>query len=147
MHKTMLTLVAMAVVLGLSARAADKQDQELFNKRIHEVNNTAKKRNMIPTALKHISVETGVPLAEVESMHKSHPGTGAAGMLIACVLADETKKPPEEFLRQHEKGKSWAAIAHDHQVPLDKLSARLDRLEATFANANAGRSVEKKQHK
>jgi hypothetical protein len=66
---------------------------------------------------------------ELQDMHKRHPDAGAAGIMIACVLADNTKKPPEEFLSKHIKGKGWAAIAHDNNVPLEKLNVRLDHLE------------------
>src|SRR5574339_370596 len=99
MKKTMLTLVATAVALGLMtapARADNKQDREGFNKRIHQINDAVEKRNLMESALKHISVETGVPLSDVESMHKRHKDMGAAGLLVACVLADETKKPAED---------------------------------------------------
>jgi len=146
--KTTLTLMAAVIALSLSTGgvlSADNPDKEQLDKRIHQVNDTVKKRNLTSTALKHISVETGVPQAQVEAMHKGHPDTGPAGLLTACVLADETKKAPETFVKQHNSGKSWASMARENQVPLDKLSARLDRLEATFSNVNE--PVEKKAKK
>jgi hypothetical protein len=53
-----------------------------------------------------VATETGVPIERVRAMHKNHPKVQAAGILVACVLADETKKTPDSVLKQHDAGKT-----------------------------------------
>jgi hypothetical protein len=101
---------------------------------MHALNETVKKKSSMKTALHGVSVETGVPLATVESMHKHHPDTGPAGILVACVLADETKKPAEQLVKKHEDGKTWAEIARENKVPVEKLDRKLDNLEKFLAS-------------
>ena len=150
MKKLMLTLLSAAVALGVTtgtAKGEDKQDRERLNKRIHEVDDTVKKQKSTETALRNISVETGVPLTQVESMHRRYPDVGPAGVLMAAVLADETKKQPEQFLKDHAKGKDWGSLAYDNHVAFDKLSARLERLEGTLSNATTAQHVGKTRKK
>jgi len=44
-------------------------------------------------------------------------------------IADNAKGSPEGYLSRHVNGKGWGAIAHDNNVPLDKINARLDKLQ------------------
>jgi hypothetical protein len=67
-------------------------------------------------------------------MHKNHPKVHAGGLLVACVLADETRKSPSTFLKQHDSGKSWTSFAEDNNVSVDKLSARIERLQQSLDN-------------
>src|SRR5437867_3303912 len=101
MRKSIVSLVIAGFVVGLGVspvRGQDKATRERLDQRAHEVNILAKRPGMTKTALHAVSVETGVPEANLEAMHKRHPDAGAAGILIACVLADETKKKPGDFL-------------------------------------------------
>ena len=144
MTKSTLSLMTAALVVGLGVgvtRAADKDVNEEFNARVHAVNDAAKKKDMMPVALHAVSVETGVPLPEVEAMHKRYSDIGPAGVLIACVMADETKMKPEEFLHERNGGKGWTTMARDHKVPIEKLNARLEHLEKEL---NRGETREKK---
>jgi len=115
--------------------AADDTDE--FENRAKKINSMADKNSNIDVALQRISTETGVPVENVRSQHKRYPETGTAGLLIANVLANETKKAPSEFLNQHAKGKKWLAIARDNKVSVDKLNERLDRLEKALSPAPA----------
>ena len=72
--------------------------------------------------------ETGVPLDRVETMYRRHPKPGPAGVLAACVLAAETKVPPEQFLENRTKGKGWVAQAREHNVPISRINDRLDNM-------------------
>jgi hypothetical protein len=133
MRKFICSLMVATVSLGFTAglargqsRAANKDELE---SRAHTVNAMADKRGGMREAIHDVSVETGVPTETLQRMHDRHPDAGAAGLLIASVLADNTKKPAEEFLSRHINGKGWAAIARDNNVPLDKINGRLDRLE------------------
>ena len=110
------------------ALGQDKAAREQLETRTHEVNQTAKKQGM-DLSLQRISTETGVPLEQVQAMHKKHSDVGAGGLMIACVLANETKKAPEEFLKKNAGGKSWAALAKENNVSVNKLNERLSRLE------------------
>jgi len=94
-------------------------------------------------ALKGITVETGVPLGEVEAMHDHFKDTGAAGLLVACVMADVTKNPPEYFLKKHvDGGRDWTQLARDNRVPIDALLQKLESLEAHLA----GPPMERPRH-
>ena len=131
MRKSIMSVLIGAVVFGLGLTvlpAQDKQQRERLNERIDEVNKVGRKAGM-QLAIQRVSTETGVPLEQIQAIHKRHPNVGPAGILIACVLADETKKPAEDFARAASGGKGWAAQAREHKVPLEKLDARLDRLE------------------
>jgi hypothetical protein len=140
MKKTFIYVItATALVFGLgrsSVRAADKQADSLSD-RIHAVNDAAKKSGNMKPALHSISVETGVPESQVEAMHKKYSDTGVGGVLISCVLADETKKTPEYFMDKHKEGKGWSDLAREHHVAIDKLNTRLDHVEAALSHSNS----------
>jgi hypothetical protein len=166
MRKSICNALIMGVVLSTgigSAKAADKthehdRDSKAYSQgskqeldeRVKTVNKLTDRKDAMQPALRDISVETGVPMDRVENMHKHHPDAGPAGIMIACVMADETKKDPEEFLKHHVEGsKGWAAMARDNNVSLDKLSLRLDRLETALTTGSTGAtpgSMEKNRH-
>lgn len=114
------------------ALAADKGSQSTLKSRIDEVNLSTTTPEKLDTALQRVATETGVPIERVRLMHKNHPKAQAAGILVACVLADETKKAPGTFLDQHDTGKTWPAIAEENNVSVDKLSARVERLQQSL---------------
>src|SRR5262249_16432432 len=97
--------------------------------RVQSVNSLAQRRGGTKDALHNISVETGVPIDRVQQMHDNHPNAGAGGIMVACVLADDTKAPANQFLSHHENGRSWASIARENNVPLDHINGKLDNLE------------------
>ena len=127
----------MALALGFGpVRAADKDDDPAthFKKRADQINNTtAKDPELFQAALKQISVETGVPLETVRLHHQRYPDRGAAGLLLANVLAAETKEAPNTFLKERKSGEQWLAIAREHKVPIDKLNVRLDNVWKAIA--------------
>lgn len=132
MKRLLTAFSAAAVMLSLSlapAFAADDEDVERYEKKVKRVNNIADKPGMMKVALQRISTETGVPLEKIQSQHQKHPEVGAAGLLIANVLADETKKAPAHFLSQREGGKRWLGIVRDAGISVDKINDRLDRFE------------------
>ena len=138
----MYSLLVAAVSLGVSVgvaradgRAADKDE---LDSRAQTVNALADKRGGMKEAIHDVSVETGVPLEQLQKMRDQHPDAGAAGIMIACVMADNTKKSPEAFLSRHINGKGWAAIARDNNVPLDKINERLSRLERDLSTGASG---------
>ena len=131
-----LTSSAVALALGISpVRAADKDDAAAhFKKRVDQINNaTAKDPELFQTALKQISVETGVPLERVRLHHQRNPNMGAAGLLLANVLAAETKEAPATFLKERQSGDQWLAIAREHKVAIDKLNVRLNNVWKALA--------------
>lgn len=134
MRKVLFTAIAtLALGLNMSALAADHPAKRELDDHTTAINELATKGDRMQLALHEISVETGVPLEEVRKMHQNHPDAGPAGIMNACVMADNTKKTPEDFLKKHINGKGWAAIARDNNVPLDKLNERLDRMENALA--------------
>ena len=106
-----------------------KAEKNELDDQTERLNNQARKGDRMEAALKTINVETGVPLDRVREMHKKHGEAGAAGIMNACVLADNTKKDPEDLLKEHVKGKSWAQIARENNVPIEKLNERLAHME------------------
>jgi hypothetical protein len=133
MKKLMYTLLVATVSFGLTAYVARGQERarerEELDSRARTVNNLASRRGGMRDALHDVSVETGVPLDRVQRMHDDHPNAGAAGIMIACVMADNTKGSPNRFLEDHKSGRSWASIARQNNVPLEKINAKLDNLE------------------
>jgi len=132
----MRTLIAVAMLWALGfavpAVAADNDDLEHFENRVQQLNAQAAKPAQVDVALQRISTETGVPVEAVRKQHKQHPNIGIAGLMIANVLANETKKSPDEFLSKRESGKKWLAVAKAHNVSVDKLNERLDRLASAI---------------
>lgn len=139
MKKLMYTLMVATVSLGLTAGLARGQDRgsqkDELESRAHTVNALADKRGGMKEAVHDVSVETGVPTEQIEKMRDKHPDAGAAGIMIACVIADNAKGSPEGYLSRHVNGKGWGAIARDNNVPLEKINARLDKLEHDLRGA------------
>ena len=79
--------------------------------------------------LQRISTETGVPVERLKQQHQKNPNVGLGGLFVANLMADETKKSPENFVAQKAAGKKWVTIAKEHNVSLDKINDRLERLE------------------
>ncbi len=134
MKKWICGLMISGLLSGLgtaSLQAQSKAAKEDLDRRANDVNDIVKKEKKDDLAMRAVSNETGVPLGEVENMYHKHKT--AAGVLIACVLADETKRPPEEFLGKRSSGSSWAALARENRVSLDKIYGRLDHLERDLA--------------
>jgi hypothetical protein len=138
MKKSIVIMAMAALMSGFGVNVVRGQaavTREQLDDRTHEVNDTAKRAGMDVT-LRRISTETGVPLEQVQAMHKKYSDTGGGGLLVACVMANETKKTPEEFLKRHASGKSWTAIARDNNVSLDRLNERLNRLDNAIGAAD-----------
>lgn len=148
MKKSIFKLITAGLLLGSMsigpARAADRyrptgrapndyrhsqSARHDLGTRTKDINRSANSPEMRQAALHNISVETGVPLDRVRAMHERHSDAGVAGIMNACVMADETKRSPEFFLKEHLNGKSWALLARDYNVPLGKLDTRLDHLQ------------------
>ena len=131
MRKLMNSLLIAAVSLGMTAGFVRGQPgaREELDSRAHSVNDLADRHGGMREAIHDVSVETGVPMDRVQRMHDEHPNAGAAGILIACVMADNTKEPAERFLERHQHGRSWASIARESNVPLDKINYKLDNLQ------------------
>lgn len=133
MKKMIFTLLVATVSLGLTANLARGQERQRekdeLDNRAQTVNSLAEKHGGMKDALHSVSVETGVPIERVQKMHEEHPNAGAAGIMIACVIADNTKGSPDRFLSEHQNGKGWASIARENSVPLEKINGKLDNLE------------------
>lgn len=141
MRRCMFSILVAAVSLGITVGIARGQTaRDELESRAQHVNSLADKRGGMKDAIHDVSVETGVPMDQLQQMHQRHPDAGPAGLMIASVLADNTKKSPEQFLNRHVNGKGWAAIARDNNVPLDKINGRLDKLERDLSGGNNGRN-------
>jgi hypothetical protein len=124
----MISAVLWALGLCLTS-AADKKAGEEFDKRVNEVNAVAQQPAKMDLVLQRISSETGVPVERLKQQHQKNPNIGLGGLFVANLMADETKKSPENFVAQKAAGKKWVTIAKEHNVSLDKINDRLERLE------------------
>lgn len=134
-----LYILGAIVSLGIYTAQAQPGQKAELDDRVRTLNSMADKKGDFRAALHNVSVETGVPMDQLQRMHDQHPDAGAGGIMVACVLADDTKGSPEHFLSTHKSGRSWAAIAHENNVPLDRLNGRLDRLEHDLSAQPTGR--------
>jgi hypothetical protein len=136
MTKSVLALVSAAVLFGTGNlfSAEPKNARDRLHDRIGEVNDAAKKVG-VKTAFQRVSTETGVPVAQLEALHKRYSDIGPAGVLICSVMADETKKPAEDFARANQSGKSWTKVANDNRISTEILISRLDRFERALGRA------------
>jgi hypothetical protein len=146
MRRLMYSLMVATVSLGLTAGLARGQSRgaqkDELDARAQTVNALADKHGGMKEAVHSVSVETGVPMDQLQRMRDKHPDAGAAGIMIACVLADNAKGAPESYLNRHVNGKGWAAIARDSNVPLDKINARLDKLQRDLeGTVGSGRNL------
>ncbi|HYV28670.1 MAG TPA: hypothetical protein VFA77_14125 [Candidatus Eisenbacteria bacterium] len=136
MKKAIFGIVATSLVLGFGGLPAFGATgaKRAVDDRMHSVNDLVKKKGLMQEALKGVSVETGVPLGQVEAMHDHFKDTGAAGILVACVMADATKTAPEYFLKKHvDGGKDWTELAQENKVSIDLLLHKLENMEAHLA--------------
>lgn len=82
-----------------------------------------------------IAKETGVSVSTLQAQQRQHQEVGTAGLLMANVIAGQTKRPAGNYLRQAAEGKPWERIAADNGVNLEDLDAKLGRLEEAMRNA------------
>jgi len=140
MRRMMYSLLVAAMSLGLTAGVANAQSRaaqkDELDSRVQTVNDLADRHGGMKDAMHSVSVETGVPLDQIQKMRDRHPDAGAAGIMIACTIADNAKGSPEAYLSRHVNGKGWAAIARENNVPLDKLNDRLDKLERDLGHSD-----------
>jgi hypothetical protein len=125
---------------------SEARSQAEFDSRAHSLNMSVEKNGRLKDAIHAVSVETGVPEAKIEAMHKKHPNAGPTGILAACVLADETKKDPDRYLTRNAGGRKWTEIAADNNVAIEKLNVRLDRVENYVNSAPEKRKLEKRRN-
>ena len=130
---TALAAVALLTICPAKVSAASAK-KEVLDNRIEEVNNIAKKKNMMTAAIHGVSVETGVSEERLNELHAKRPDIGAAGLMIACVMADKTKKGPDTFLQKKASGKSWTQIMNDENLNMDAFNERLSHLENYLQN-------------
>lgn len=142
MRKFMYSLMVAAMSLGFTAGLARGQDRaaqkDELESRAHTVNALADQHGGMKEAIHDVSVETGVPLEQLQKMHNQHPDAGAAGLMIACVIADNAKGSPNGYLSKHVNGKGWGAIARENNVSLDKINDRLAKLERDLRSGASG---------
>jgi hypothetical protein len=93
----------------------------------------AKSPAELQTALHSISVETGVPQDQIQAQRTAYPKATVGQLLFVNVIAAETKKDPQELLKELFSGKTWLAIAEGNKVNLNKLKVRYDNVVKEMA--------------
>jgi hypothetical protein len=140
-----IAIAALVAAAGVgTSLAQDKDNRDELANKVEAVNNAAKKPGMMSVALQRISTQTGVPLEQVQALHKKHPDVRAGGLLVACVLAAETKKSADQFMNRRDD-KGWAAIARENNVSIDKLTLRLDNVARELQSGSTGKAEKRKR--
>ena len=130
-----LTMIAVAMALALPVTAADDETEE-FEKRVKRLNGMGERPGMAKVALQRIATETGVSLERVQNQHKKFPEIGVAGLMVANVIGNDTRKNAGDFLAQRQSGKKWLVIAKENKVPVERINDRLQRLEKAIKGDN-----------
>ena len=136
---TAITVIGMALALKPAPAQAASDSENQLHQLQKQINDGTQTTPQWETAMHTISVQTGVPRDQLRSLRQKYPTVEPSAVLIACVLADHTKKAPEEFLKQHIAGQTWVQIAGNNKVPLDKIDERLQRVQQALA-AGVGKS-------
>jgi len=105
-----------------------------FEQKVKAINQAAKKKGMMDTVLGDICNNVGLNLEQVRTLHRNHPNAGAGAILLAAVIADQTKQPAEKFLESHLNGNTWESIAAHNNVPMEKLNQKLDKVQSALNN-------------
>jgi len=149
MKNVILTLVVASMMMTLAgtSRADDRNraTKEDLDDRIHSLNETAKKNHAENAAMHGISVETGVPMEKLRAIVERRK-VSPAGLMVACVIADNTKEDPEYVVRKA-SSKTWAALVREYGVPYDKVERRLARLETYIRSGGDQRPVERRERR
>ena len=135
---TALAVFGVALALNTAAPAASAPETRLHQLQT-QIKQATKTTPQWETAMHTISVQTGVPRDQLRAMRQKHPTVEPSAVLISCVLADETKKAPEQFLEQAITTQDWIPIARNNKVPLEKINARLERIQEALAAGAAAR--------
>ena len=106
-----------------------------IDQRITAVNTLDNKPAVRRAGVAAIVKETGTSEKVIENLRKEFPEIGTGGLLIATELAAKTKKPAANFVRQRVEGKSWTRIAAEHDVNLETIDAKLNRVEEAMRKA------------
>jgi hypothetical protein len=121
---------ALAFNTGVPAASAPETRLHQLQKQVNETTQTTQQWEV---AMHTISVQTGVSRKQLRAMRQKHPTVEPSAVLISCVLADETKKAPEQFLERAIATQDWIPIARNHKVPLEKINERLERIQQAIA--------------
>lgn len=129
---TALAVLGTALALNAATPAASAPEARLHQLQT-QINTATKTTPQWEVAMHTISVQTGVPRDQLRAMRQKHPTVEPSAVLISCVLADETKKAPEQFLERAIATQDWIPIARNNKVPLEKINARLEQIQQALA--------------
>jgi hypothetical protein len=142
--RLLLPFALLMALAGTTTSAADDSARDELERRARVINRAAEKEAVFKQALHHVSIETGVPKETIEAQHRRYSDIGLAGILLANVMAAETKKDPTDFLKLRKDGKNWVQIARANRVPLENLNRKLDNLDRAIG-ASAKKPAEKEK--
>ena len=148
-NKMVWVVTAAAMFTAMTVSAADKETKKErqavraerraekvdIDKRIDAVNRLDNKPAAMQAGLAEVSRETAVPLQKIQAEHKEHPKVGLAGLFVAHDLAVHTHKPVEQFIKAHQDGSTWTALATANGVDLSEVDGKLARIEQTMRDA------------
>jgi hypothetical protein len=150
MKKNMVMIMtAAALCTALTANAADKEtrkerqatraerraDKIDIDKRIEAVNRLDNKPAAMQAGMAAVSKETAVPLQKIQAEHKEHPRVGLAGLFVAHDLAVHSHKPVDHFIKAHQEGNTWTALATANGLDLSEVDSKLARIEQEMRGA------------
>jgi len=143
MRITKITVIASALALsGLlsSARADDvirRDSHRDLDRAAASISKEARRMRVENDALHTVSVETGVPAPKTHQMLDRWSDAGVGGVMIACTIADYTKRDPNYYMeRRFHDHQPWDKIIADTGVPFEKVDRKLAKLD-DYVHASA----------
>jgi hypothetical protein len=148
-NKMVLMMTAAAMCTALTVSAADKETRKErqavraerraekidIDKRIDAVNRLDNKPAAMQAGLAAVSKETAVPVQKIQAEHKEHPRVGLAGLFVAHDLAVHAHKPVDHFIKAHQAGTTWTALATANGLDLTEIDGKLARIEQAMQGA------------
>lgn len=148
MRSSKLTFAITVAALAIAGATAVGDDYKGANRRdiddsVHAIDKDIRRNHSQNDALHVISVETGVPQGKLQEILDHRPNAGLASVMMACTIADYTKRDPNYYLDQH-RNVSWQRLLADAGVPPEKVNHHLTRLEEYSRSAPEHPRVERR---
>jgi hypothetical protein len=136
MRATKYTLAALAFAIATAigtSRADDvirRNSHRDLDRTASTISKEARSMRNERDALHAVSVETGIPTPKGQEMLDRWESAGVGGVMIACTLADYSKRDPNYYMeRRFHDHQSWDRIVADSGVPFEKVDRKLARLD------------------
>ena len=135
MRATKYTLAALAFAVATTIGTSHADDltrrdsHRNLDRTASSISKEAHKMRNESGALHAVSVETGIPTSKAKEMLDRWDGAGVGGVMIACTIADYSKRDPNYYMeRRFHDHQSWDRLVADSGVPFENVDRKLSRL-------------------